>query len=83
MNRVLVGKLLQALVLSGLAGGAWASDSMTAAQHDPLPLVFEENAGQLDGGMDFLARGKGFAISLSGGAATLHPSGNAGLLEPR
>ncbi|MGI8550401.1 MAG: hypothetical protein ACR2PL_06315 [Dehalococcoidia bacterium] len=36
-----------------------------------LPLSFEVNEGQTDGSVDFLARGSGYSLFLSGGEATL------------
>ena len=81
--------LLGALVLfsapparAGGQSGASEAAAPTAPAISPqvaygqLPLSFEANRGQADTGVDFLARGSGYALLLSGGEATfvLHRS---------
>ncbi len=52
-----------------------ARTTRLAAQHmgraPRLPLAFEKNAGQIDDGVRYLARGRGYTLSLSGGEAVL------------
>ena len=42
-----------------------------------LPLAFEENRGQTDDRVDFLARGAGYTLYLADGAAWIRASGEA------
>lgn len=72
MSRVIFGGLLGAAIGVSSCLSAGAQDARLAGQHDPLPLVFETNVGQLDAGVDFLARGKGFQLQLSRGGASIH-----------
>lgn len=65
--------IIRALAAAVLGWGIAGAQSANIT-HDPLPLVFETNAGQLAEGVDFLARGKGFGIALSAGEATLYTS---------
>ena len=48
---------------------AFATDATSAATADPawgqLPLVFEENLGQTDPAVRFLARGRGYTLFLT------------------
>ncbi|HUY89429.1 MAG TPA: SBBP repeat-containing protein [Pirellulales bacterium] len=56
-----------------------AADATTAAipqqavqaQYGQLPLAFEANQGQTDSQVDFLARGAGYAVYLTGGGAVI------------
>ncbi|MGI8553629.1 MAG: hypothetical protein ACR2PL_23005 [Dehalococcoidia bacterium] len=41
------------------------------AAYGSLPLSFEVNDGQTESSVDFLARGSGYSLFLSGGEATL------------
>ena len=54
-------------------GPAHASAASARAQADRaygrLPLSFESNVGQTDASVDFMARGKGYALFLTAGAA--------------
>jgi hypothetical protein len=71
---ILVPALLS--VLSGpgdrpAAGPAPDARPSIAAAYGGLPLHFEPNRGQAPDGVDFLARGDGYALLLSPGAAAL------------
>ena len=48
------------------------------ARYLSVPLSFEENVGQTDTSVDFLARGDGYAVFLTGGDAVLAVDGPAG-----
>src|ERR1043166_3238362 len=50
---------------------ATANTSSVAAQIASVPLAFEANAGQTDQAVDFLARGSGYGVFLTGGNAVL------------
>ncbi|MGI8550691.1 MAG: SBBP repeat-containing protein [Dehalococcoidia bacterium] len=56
-----------------------ARQTKVQADYGNQPLRFEANKGQADPGVDFVARGSGFSLSLSGGNATLglHAGGAA------
>ena len=41
-----------------------------------LPLCFEPNLGQLAAGVDFVARGRGYRLALTSGAATIFQGGD-------
>ena len=49
-------------------GGSAASPQVQAAA---TPLVFEQNIGQADASVDYLARGSGYTVALTGGNAIL------------
>jgi hypothetical protein len=61
-----------------LAVTAWAApytSSGSLAHYANLPLSFEENRGQAGDGSRFLARGKGYSVSLGPSGIVLHTSG--------
>ena len=48
------------------------SSAATVAAYAQLPLAFEQNQGQADVGIDFLAQGSGYGIALANGNAVLN-----------
>jgi hypothetical protein len=63
--------------LVSLSAGLWlslicaGSAIANAPDYGKLPLGFEANAGQTDGRVKFLARGRGYTVFLTGNAAVL------------
>lgn len=69
MSRLLRGVVVAAVILAFFAvEGALAAPSPIVS---PLPLVFEENRGQLPAGAHFAARGKGASVLISTDATRL------------
>jgi hypothetical protein len=66
-----------------LSAGLWlaltcaGSAVANSPDYSKLPLGFEANAGQTDGQVKFLARGRGYTVFLSGNAAVLALSNTA------
>lgn len=72
--RISIGVVSFALFAAAHMGEARAQIDGAVERHDPLPLVFERNLGQFDPSVDFMARGKGFAVVLCEGEALLRPA---------
>ena len=45
--------------------------AQVSADYLAMPLAFEQNAGQLDAAVDFIARGSGYAVYLTDGDAVI------------
>ncbi len=89
-RKPLIGTALIVILLIGTGGLAWWSrtspaqaSSATEAEakarvlenYGKLPLAFEPNRGQTDKSVEYLSRGDGYSLYLSGGAATLALNG--------
>jgi hypothetical protein len=86
MKREHFASLASGLALSILYGGSAGASAPASTPHSPprqhsigglpvaygkLPLGFEANAGQTDGQVKFLARGRGYTLFLTGNEAVL------------
>jgi hypothetical protein len=60
-----VRRIVGVLALAWLAGAAAPALAVEAAALDAVPLVFEQNQGQLDASVQFLARGAGYKVHLT------------------
>ena len=74
MKRERLVTLSASLWLSLICAG---SATAKAPDYGRLPLGFEANAGQTDGRVKFLARGRGYTVFLTGDAAVLALSNTA------
>src|SRR3954447_7433641 len=63
--------LLAAAAPSVRAGTPASAHTYPGGGYAHLPMAFEPNAGQSDSTVDFLARGNGYGVFLSGGDALL------------
>ena len=85
-RKPMIGAALIATLLIGAGGLAWSSrtpqaqasnvteadaKARVAENYGKLPLAFEPNRGQADRSVEYLSRGEGYSLYLSGGAATL------------
>ena len=85
-SKPIIGTALIAILLVGVGALAWWShvppaqaSSVTEAEakaslienYGKLPLAFEPNHGQTDESVEYLSRGAGYSLYLSGGEATL------------
>jgi hypothetical protein len=80
-RRLVLEQLETRYVPAAASSGAAA----LAAAYDQLPLHFEANQGEADPAVDFLARGAGYTVYLSGGQAVLSlqaPSPAGGTSSP-
>ena len=78
------------LAVDPSANGAAAQTAMFQSEYGQLPLSFEANQGQTDSRVDYLARGAGYTMFLTGDGAVLDlqqaasspASGNASFRNP-
>ena len=57
------------LAVDAGASGAAAQSALVQSEYGQLPLSFEANQGQTDGRVDYLARGAGYTLYLTGNGA--------------
>lgn len=62
---------LEARELLAIDSSGAMAPAAIQSEYGQLPLSFEANQGQTDGQVDYLARGAGYAIYLTGGGAVL------------
>ncbi len=60
-----------------LSESTTTADATLQADSSEVPLAFEENLGQTDDSVDFLARGSGYTVFLTDGDAVLSLAGSA------
>lgn len=66
----IIAGLAMILIMFGVIGNRQAH-SFEAAAYGKLPLIFEQNEGQTAAEVDFLARGQGYTLFLTGESAVL------------
>src|SRR4051794_38988762 len=62
----------QAVPKPVLHGTSFSRPERLRTAYAHLPLSFEENRGQFDRGVQFLARGRGYSLALSAGEAVVY-----------
>ncbi|HVW39564.1 MAG TPA: hypothetical protein VHB99_19735, partial [Pirellulales bacterium] len=59
------------LAVDPTANGAAAQTALVQSEYGQLPLSFEANQGQTDSRVDYLARGAGYTMFLTGSGAVI------------
>ena len=78
----IVLSLLAAAALAAPAAALASAHTYPCGGYAHLPMAFESNLGQTDSSVDFLARGNGYGMFLSGGDALLTLGDNQTCLDP-